>query len=143
MTKLVVTWIIFVVLLDAFLFMGQLAITEINPETGTRFFDIDASLTKGQDASGNYTLNPFNMSQLPSGEDSVSPETGNIFTDIFASIKSWIADTTGISYIVSFINAFPNFLTSLNLPTIFVFVIGSVWHTINVFLLILLMWGRD
>lgn len=142
MTKLIVTWIMFVILLDAFLFMGQLAVTEINPEGNVQIFNIDDSITAKNDA-GNYTLDPDVLGKLPSGEDSVSPETGNIFTDIFASIKSWVADSTGISYIVDYINAFPNFLKSLGLPTRFVFIVGSVWHTVNVFLFVLLMWGRD
>lgn len=142
MTKFAVTWLIFVVVLDAFFFMGQLAVNDINPTSGTQFFDTSGSIA-AQNDMGNYTLNEDVLGKLPAGEGSVSPETGNIFTDIFSSMKAWIADTTGLNYIVAYINAFPNFLKILNLPAAFVFVVGSAWHTINVFALILLLWGRD
>lgn len=143
MSKFVMSWLIFVVVLDAFLFMGQVAIDDINPAGHTEFFDKAASITAENDL-GNYSLDQDVLGKLPQGEGSVSPETGNIFTDIFTSIKSWIAETTGLNYLLSYVNAFPNFLAAI-LPgaPVFVFIIGSMWHTINVFAIVLLIWGRD
>jgi hypothetical protein len=141
-TKFVVTWLIFVVVLDAFLFMGQLAVNEINPAGAPQFFDLGKSITASQDA-GNYTLSDDVLGKLPEGEGAVSPVTGNIFTDVFTSMTSWFKSVPGVGYITAYVNAFPSFLNSLGLPPLFVFIIGSMWHTINIFAIILLIWGRD
>lgn len=122
--------------------MGQTAITAINPDSGTTLYIYEAGLAQSNDV-GNYTVTTDAIGDLPAGASSVSPETGNIFTDIFSSIKGWIASTTGLKYVIGIVNAVPNFLKVLGLPSEFTFIIGSIWHTLTVLLLALLMWGKD
>lgn len=140
--KDVMFFLVMVLFIDGFLFLGQQAVNEINPAGPPTFYHYEAGLLQAND-EGNYTLTSDVLGKLPTGESSVSAETGNIFTDIFSSIKGWIADTTGVNYVIDLINALPNFFKALGLPPAFVFVIGSIWHTTTVFMLVLLLWGRD
>lgn len=139
--KEIVFLLLLVLAVDGFLFMGQTIIMDINPD-GPVFYQYSRTLLKDNDA-GNYTLDETAVSQLPTGTASVDPDTGNFFTDIFATAKDWIVESTGIGYIIAIVNAFPNFLKALGLPNIFVFIVGSIWHTFTIFLITLLLLGRD
>lgn len=140
--KDIIFFLVMVLFIDGFLFLGQTAVNEINPTGAPTLYHYDAGLLQAND-EGNYTLTTDVLGQLPGGESSVSAETGNIFTDIFSSIKGWLGEATGINYVIDIVNALPNFLKALGLPAAFVFMIGSLWHTMTVFLIILLLWGRD
>jgi len=133
--------LILVLAIDMFLFMGQTAVLETNP-SGNVFYGYEGTLAKQQDA-GNYTLNESVINKLPSGEASVSAETGNIFTDLFTSIKSFFVETTGLGYLLAIVNAVPNFLKAINLPGTFVFLVGAFWHSMTLFMLISFFWGRE
>lgn len=139
--KEIVFLLLLVLSVDGFLFMGQTAVNDINPGSA-QFYDYDGSLVKDNDV-GNYTINEDISGKLPTGTASVSPDTGNFFTDIFATAKNWLLETTGLGYILAIVNALPNFLKALALPSIFVFVVGSIWHTFTLFLIVLLLLGRD
>lgn len=128
--------------INAVLWLGQLAVLELNP-AGPSFFDSQGSILSGFNA-GNYTLDDTDPgSVLPDAESSVSPETGNIFTDAFTAIKGWFLDTTGLSYVFSVLGAPYRFLRAIGLPTEFTFILGSLWYGITLFLVIAFMVGRD
>lgn len=142
--KSIVAILLLMLMIDGFLFMGQSAILDANPG-GTQFYDYNGTLIHDADA-GNHTVKSNQTSilgELPSGQSSVSPETGNIFTDIFNSITGWIGDTTGYNYVKRVVTAFPNFLQSIGVPNDFAFIVGAMWHLFTLFLIALLILGRD
>jgi hypothetical protein len=139
--KEIVFLLLLVLCVDGFLFMGQTIVLDINPDA-QRFYNYEGTLIKDNDA-GNYTLNEDVTAKLPTGTASVSPDTGNFFTDIFATAKNWLLESTGLSYVLAIVNALPNFLKILGLPSIFVFIVGSIWHTFTIFLFVLLLLGKD
>lgn len=138
LTSAVVT----VLSLNLILWLGQVAVIELNPDA-SQFFNPEGTPLQRFDA-GNYTLNDDDpASVLPVVESSISPETGNIFTDAFTGIKTWMLDVTGLNYVFSILGAPYHFLNAMSLPQAFVFGIGSLWYGISLFLLIAFMFGRD
>lgn len=136
-----------VMAINVMLFLGQIAAIEVNADA-PRFHDCQGSILgsfeSGNCSAGTYILDDSNPTErLASGETSVSPETGNIFTDAFTALKNWFLNVTGLSYIVQILSAPYNFLKALMLPQAFVFAVGTLWYGVTLFLIILVLIGRD
>lgn len=136
---------VFAIVLNVMMFLSQTAMSETNPQSIT-FYNFDDSLLDnydiGNESNRQIYVDDLN-NQLPTGEGSINPETGNYFTDIFSSIKSWIADKTGIKYVKGMLTAPYNLLKAMGLPNNFSFAIGVLWYSITLFLTIQFFWGRD
>lgn len=138
--------LIFVVVLNVLMFLTQAAILDLNPEAPT-FYTNNGTILASLDAndnSGVYVLDTDNIAdQLPTAEGSVSPTTGNLFTDTFSSIRTWLAKKTGLAYLFQIVSAPYNMLKAMNLPNAFVYALGTLWYVITLFLLIAFLLGRD
>lgn len=140
--------LIVVLAVNVMLFLGQAAMIEINP-TAPQFINCEGTPLGSLEATGcttpgSYVLNSSNpASMLPSGETSVSPETGVLFTDPFTAFKTWLLTSLGLSYLVAIVAAPYNFLTALGLPQAFIFAIGTLWYGVTLFLIIAFALGRD
>ena len=137
----ITTGMVIVMCINLMLFLGQFAITDVNP-TGTIFYTSKGDVLSGFD-TGNHTLTSDPTGYIPSGESSVNPETGNIFTDTFTASRSWILDKTGISYVINFLGAPAIFLASIGLPPAFSWGVGALWMGLTLFLLVAFILGRD
>lgn len=136
-----------VMAINVMLFLGQIAVIEVNADAPV-FHTCKGSLLGSFESSncttGEYVLDDTNPTdRLASGETSVSPETGNIFTDSFTALKNWFLDSTGLSYVVQILSAPYNFLKALQLPQAFVFAVGTLWYGVTLLLIILVLIGRD
>lgn len=133
--------------IQVMLFLAQIAITEIggNEDVFYNCKDTIIGSFESQNCQGSsYLLNDTNpASLLPTGETSVNPETGNIFTDAFTGLKSWFLDSTGLSYLVNFLSAPSTLLKSMGLPSSFNFAVSALWYGIMLFLIIAFLFGRD
>lgn len=140
------TALIFVLFVNVFLWLSQVAVMELNPDS-SGFYNPEGSLIAGFDSTGdleNPSLDKEGIpANLPTGEGSVSPETGNFFTDLFASIKSWFISTPGISYIYGVVMAPYNMLSAMGVPEAFRFIIGGFWYGLTIFLIVAFFWGRE
>lgn len=137
--------LVFVIILNALMMLSQAAMLDINPD-GSVVYTGEGSIIESFDSnpSGDPVLDTDTIQdRLPSGEASVSPTTGNVFTDIFSSIKGWIGDHTGLTYVFNIVSAPYSILKLTHLPTEFVYIVGSLWYGITFFLLIAFFWGRD
>jgi len=136
---------VFVMFLNVLVFLSQTAMSEVNPAS-TVFYNFDDSILDNYD-TGNASNRLIDVDgltdQLPAGEGSLNPETGNYFTDIFSSIKSWIVDKTGIKYIKAMLLSPYTLIKAMGLPNSFSFAIGVLWYAITLFIAILFFWGRD
>lgn len=135
----------FVMILNVLMFLSQIALVTVSPDTNT-LINFDQSLLDDYDIKNgtDKQLNTDKVSiDLPAGEGSISPVTQNYFTDIFSSIKNWIADTTGLKYLKAIALSPYNLLQAMNLPQNFSFAIGTLWYGISILLFILLLWGQD
>jgi len=132
--------IMFVFAVNVMLFLGQTAITNINPDAMV-FYNYEDSLISKFD-TGNYSLNENVSGYLPDTESSVSiDDNTNIFTDSFKTIKNWFLKTTGLNYLIGILNALPSFLIAIGLPFEFAYGIGVLWHGVTLFLIIIMMRG--
>jgi len=134
--------LVVVLSINLMLFLGQAAALSLAGDEEIIFYNEAGGLLSDFD-SGNYTTptNPDDL--LPSGEASVNPETGNIFTDTFSASRSWILETTGLGYLINLLGAPAQFLYSIGLPAAFAWGIGALWYGITLFLLVAFILGRD
>jgi len=141
--------LVFVLTINIFFFLAQAAILDLNPDAPIFFTNKGTILDQLDVESGTSVLDTDNtLNNLPTGEGSVSPTTGNFFTDMFSSIKNWFVEATGLGYLLSIISAPYNFLKmalsglgeSIN-PLIFA--IGTLWYGVTLFLVIAFFWGRS
>lgn len=134
--------------IDAYLLMGQYAANEINP-TGTQFINYAGSMTSTYDTTGNcYNTNNCVINenvggQIPQSSNSISPTTGNIFTDAFTTIKGWFFSIPGVNYIIGAVNVLPNWIKGFGMPSFFAYAISAVWHMYAIWLLIEFLVGRQ
>jgi len=140
------TALVFVVFLNLLMWLSQVAMIDINP-TSTQFYNCNGTIFKEFDknkCSGTPILDDSGYaSSLPYADEDISPETGNIFTDMFSSIKSWFAEATGLSYVGSILKAPVNFLNMMHLPSEISFGLGTLWYILSLFVVISYFWGRE
>src|SRR4030042_1674714 len=138
--------LVFVLTLNVLLYLGQVASYSLNPESSPVFFTNKGTMLETFDKNageGTPTLDTEQTTNvLPSTEGSVSPTTGNFYTDTFSSIKGWFAQKTGIAYIFGILSAPYNVLKSMNLPNEFSYAVGTLWYGTTLFLIIAFFWGR-
>lgn len=136
----------FVIVLNVFMFLGQVAVLELNEDAGM-YFTNEGTLLDNFDSNsgeGEPVLDTGGtIDSLPSGAESVSPTTGNVFTDTFSSIKDWMLKSTGLAYLFSILAAPYNILKSMNLPNNFVYAMGTLWYAITFILVLAFIFGRD
>lgn len=140
----IITALGFILAINLFLFWSQLGVNALAEESGvttTEFFTYGDSMIADYD-TGNYTLDEDVSGVLPSGQGSIEPESGNFFTDTFSTIKNWFLESTGLSYLIGIVNAFPNFLKNIGLPAAMAFGLGFFWHALTIFLIVAFIKGN-
>ena len=140
MSKLIIP-LAFVLALNLVFFLTQLSIDEVSIGTPPQYFDKNKLMISDYD-EGDYSLKQFDPKDLPQTEAGVSEE-GNIFTDIWNTMKSWVSKVgQGYDTAKAIVNAVPNFLKQIGLPVEISYALGFVWHAMTVFLLILFLRGE-
>lgn len=135
--------LIFVMSLNLLMGLSQLATADINPD-GPNYFNCSGTMIDNfGDCSTNYINTSDTIDQLPTGESSIEPDTNNIFTDTFRSMKKWFTGLPGVNYLYGMLTAPYNVILSLGLPAGFSFMIGAFWYGITLFLIIAFIWGRN
>ena len=130
------------IVLNLMLFMTQTGINYVSVEEGIEnpnvYFQYNDSQIKdfNLDTTGGYQLDSDFEGALPGGSSSVAETSGNIFTDTFKAVRNWVLDATGLKYIIGALNALPNFIKLMGLPTEIAFALGYVWHLATVFALV-------
>jgi len=134
----------FILGFNMFLFFTQAATASIAAGEGVgadNYFHYKDSLM-GDFEDGNYTLDEDIQNKLPDSQAKVEPDSGNIFTDAFSTIKAWFLKTTGLNILAAWYNAFPNFLKTLQVPIEISFGLGFFWNALIIYLIITLLTGR-
>jgi hypothetical protein len=80
--------------------------------------------------------------RLPDTSISVSPTTGNIFTDTFNTLKNWFMENTGLGYVVNILAGPSSFFKAVGLPAEISFILGAMWYAIGLYFLIAFIAGR-
>lgn len=139
MTFKAVVALVVLLAIDMFFFLGQTAVTEVNPG-GLQFYNYEGGLIHNYDA-GNQTIPTDTI--LPTGSASVSPTTGNVFTDIFTSIKETLLDIPVLGTILQIVFAVPIYVGSTGLPAGAKFAINAFFYAVLGFILVSFIWGRE
>lgn len=144
----ILTALIIVISINVMLMLSQAAVLEVNPNAQVFYHgngSIVCNFETNNCAGGTYQLNDQNPSaQLPSGTGSVSPTTGNLFTDSYTTLKNFfIGVGTGITYLFAILGGPYYFLSILGLPTVITFALGGLWYGITVLLVIAFLMGRN
>lgn len=142
--------LIIVMSINVMLFLGQAAVLAIDPNAASNFYNCNGNMLEQFDSnscdnSNAYVLDTENsIGGLPGGVASVSPTTGNVFTDIFTTAYEWIVNSIpGASYLLQLLGAPYFLLQALGLPNIFVFSIGTMWYGVTFFLIVAFLLGRQ
>lgn len=125
----------FVLFVNVFLFLGQTSIDKINPgDAQSDFFNYENSWLQAKDG-GNYTL--IQKADLPTSQSSVDVTDGNIFTDTWRTLSSWLQQNVpAVDYIGRVLNGPAHFLQAANIPAEISFALGWLWHILGLFLFI-------
>jgi len=148
--KLVMTLLI-ILAVDVLLLFGQVGSNSIANEYGlenndSALFNMEKSFIQRFD-QGDYSVVTNSSGIIPETSDSVSTETGNLFTDSAKTIISWFNKATGSvvtgwNYFTTFLGGPVHYLGNIGAPTIFIFGIGAFWYGLTLLLLILLIFNR-
>lgn len=133
--------LLFILCVDVIFFLVHIGMANINPD-GPNLVNSNFINDVNVGGNGSYVLDSNPELSLPESEGSINPETGNVFTDTFSATKSWLVDTTGLSYLLKITGGPYTYLKTTNLPESFVFSIGALWYMLSIFSLILLITGR-
>lgn len=140
------TALVFVMIINVFMFLAQATMLEINPEAILFFTNEGQILDSFDKNSGNgepVLDTETTYSNLPAGGSSISPTTGQDYTDTFKTSRGWFGDKRGLDYLGAIVSAPYNFMKTINLPNAFVFAMGTLWYGITFFLLVAFVLGRD
>lgn len=135
------TLLVIMLMVDVILLLGNIAIDDLNP-SGQDYFRYDQSFIKDVD-TGDYNLNQTAYNNvIPQTESGITTE-GNLFTDIFRTVKGWFNPITGAwNYFIRFLGGPVSYLVDIGAPSVLVFAIGSLWYLLTLFLLMSYLFGR-
>lgn len=136
----------FVMILNVLMFSGQATMLNLDKDS-TIYYNCEGTLMETFDKNkcvGTPELDESDIeSILPDAEENISPETGNIFTDIFSSIKNWFSKIRGIKYLYNILKAPYNIVKAIGLPQEIAYGLGALWYGTTLFLIVAFFWGRD
>lgn len=138
--------LMFVLLLNALMWLSQIAILELNPAQSS-FFNPEGTILTDYAVDGDLDSPQLDTSSInehfPSNAGTVENEQGNIFTDAFKSIKNWFSGLPGVNYALATVSMPYTVLKIMRLPIPFVYIIGTLWYVLTLFLIIAFFWGKE
>lgn len=135
---------VFVMSINVLMFLATTAIADINPNAPKYFSNngtIIEDLAKNQDLSNPVLDTDKAIDELPTGAKQLNPDTNNIFTDIFNTVKSWFSTGFGLKYLYNIIVAPYTMLKMLHLDPAFTFALGALWYGITFFITVAFIFG--
>lgn len=138
------TALLFVLMLNVFVFLGATSMEKVNPELAVSFFNYEGSWLEGKDRFGNFTLDGNLNDAIPDSQSTVGVETGNVFTDTWRTISGWLTERIpGYSFMERMVNG-PYVLLShpdLGIPAEISFAVTWIWHMLGIFLFVAFIRG--
>ena len=139
----VTTALIFVLTLNLLMAVSVVAMTQLWNVDNT---DAPPSFCSNQGdlfyKNSNIVNNSNIENMIPGQAQATSPTTGNIFTDVFTSIRNWILGVPGLNYIYIIVSS-PACAFQLLLPPELSPLFIGFWYMITLFLVIAFLWWRD
>ena len=133
-----------VLCMNGLLWMSQLSMTGINPESNT-FYSGQGGIIESRtltDNQGNIQMDDSKTaSDLPSGGTDVEADSGFFIIDIFGKIISWIGNAA--NFLSGMLKAPYNFLKLLDMPSGYTAIFGTIWYLISLIILVSWIFGRS
>lgn len=137
----VTTALIFVLVLDLLMVISVINMQDLYDIAGEK---PTFCSNQGTFFINNNIVNNSNIENLiPGTSEATSPTTGNIFTDVFSSIRNWILGIPGLNYVYIILSSPACAFQLLGLPPGISPLLIGFWYTLNVFLVIAFLWWRD
>ena len=140
----VTTALIFVLVLNLLMAVSAIAMTQLWSED-----NVDAPPTFCSNQGDLFYKNSANIVNnsnieniIPGASETTSPTTGNIFTDVFSSIRNWLLGQPGLNYLYIIVSS-PACALQLLLPAQLTPLFIGFWYTMTVFLILAFLWWRD
>ena len=140
----VTTALIFVLALNLLMAVSVVAMTQLwnadNVDAPPTLCGDQGKLFR--DNSQNILNNSNIVDNIPGASEATSPTTGNIFTDVFSSIRNWILGVPGLNYVYVILSS-PACALGLLFPVEISPLLIGFWYMITLFLIIAFLWWRD
>lgn len=141
--------LLIILCIDAFFLIANLSIVGINPDAPS--FATSSDNTGGHlinQFGTDYQLETFNTTQnrFPDAQQSIGASDSGVFADIWNTIKGWIFDATGLTYVVQVIGAPYYFMKGIFNNAQYqslVYIIGALWYAFSLFTVIAWAIGRE
>ena len=137
------TAFIFVMVVNVLMWFSQLSMINISAADATQYYNCSSNILANFGDCETYAIDQNVEDHLPSSGGSVAPSTGNIFTDIFNNILSWIKGIPGVNYVYAMVTAPATLLGAIGLPGEIAFGLGVLWYGLSLFFLVAFLWGRE
>jgi hypothetical protein len=138
--------LIFVLALDLILFLGQISVNYVAAGMGRPPPFIYNSTGDLISSTGtNYIVNSSGIeNRIFESQPTTDTNTGNFFTDTVKDIKNWFVNNIpGLNYLISIVAAPASYLAVIGAPIEVSFAIGGLWFVLTVFLIVMVITGRN
>lgn len=133
--------LLFILILNSFLFLVQESLDNIGIEEGIAtptIFDQDNSLIASY--GSNNQLNTANYTQeLPNTDQGSITGEANIFTNVISVFKNWLLSIPGAKILKGMVTAMPSLLYSFvpfGFPVALAFIMSFIWYVLIIFLMV-------
>ena len=136
---------ILVLALNVILVLGAYTVSDLS--SGEQSLGYSCQDTLFKTFSTNANCSSLNSStfqdNLPSTTPFVDVTSGNVFTDTFNAIKTWLLDNTGISFVFDILSAPYKMIALIGMPEEITFLLGAMWYGLTFFLVIAWIKGGE
>lgn len=135
------TILIIMLIMDVLFLFVNSAVTDLNPAR-SNYFRYNQSFISDVD-SGGFKLNQTAYNNVIPETESGVTTTGNMFTDVFRTIKGWFSPLgKAWNFFIRFLGGPITYLVDMGAPSIVIFGLGSLWYLMSLWLLLMLLFGR-
>ena len=137
--------LLFILLLDGFLFLAQQGAISVSADIGNNFsfYDYDGSMINSvYDENGVLTSNM--SGEFPTVSQSVSTDSGGVlsyFTERWSAVRSAILSNPITGTVYKIINALPRLLIFMGTPDYLWQTLAGIWHLFTITIIYLLLFG--
>jgi hypothetical protein len=135
-----ITMVVIMLAMNVAMAMTQGALLEVNP-SGEVFFDVAASPYANYASDTDILVDD---SYIPQDTDIEADTSGNVFSDTYKTMKSWVQITLEpLGFIVDILKQPYGFLTDLDVPPAIALAVGAIWYIIALLVFVSWLMGRS
>lgn len=134
--------LVFVLTLNVLMAMAQISVINLSEDGDMYIFNPSGNLVKEYSNGGVSDTKDATLKESYPDVAVIEPSSGNPFTDLVSSIKSWFSGAIGLKYVKAIVMGPSNILKSMNIPNEFSFLLGAFWHLLTIFVIIAFFWGK-